>query len=616
MNTLLLDVTWISYPDKSLAAFFAPQSMRYLQEAGESTFVSPMSQWPQLAHWLDPDLPGQMKGMGNPVIHAIYGPTELFLYGVRFLILSFDWSAGTFKYVDYASVLKASGLGGDRFFEACVLAGFEGHSSTTLPSLSSTPNGASSHSFQNYIDARSGTSSDIATLLGGSESPKFQAFARETAFLRLNLILDLKAETRPFQRDLQGQISVASSPALDIKLPEYIYWLISNGTLSPQVINAFLSGSILETTPLVDSIAYHKLLSDLIDMRSRSIALLAQAMPPAAATKSVSTYRWYEPTQAVPVTHTTFKTFSKSCGGRSFVPNADIEEEMKRQNLAPLPSSISPNDPQAHVVFLQHLSLPFVVSVLEHAPKNYTAPPPHSTQPVFPHEILASVLTLTLEIYQYIGMGRSLNDLGKALKLVAPEHAAEAFAFLELLRSSHINGQALHPSTPESENDPELSLISRVFSIIGMKLTEKWAGPIDRELMAFNSLLRAVYRTARNVVEMSLVSITQSGRVTIATEYPHIAAKLPFFQESNTALGVVVSSFLLEEASDFQKRFAKIPSLKDDLLRGYAFWKDVQRMIESLQTSKATATKNLLPQELVDLFKSASQRLDTAFASL
>jgi len=596
--------------------------MRYLQEAGESTFVSPMSQWPQLAHWMDPELPIQMNGGNSPVIHAIYGPTELFLYGARFVILSFDWTACTFKYVDYASVLKASGLGGDRFFEACVLAGFEGQSSTALP-YSGASGGPSAlqqqqqqHSFRMYVDARAGSTPDVATLLGGIDSPKFQSFSRSAAFVRLNLIIDLKAETRPFQRDLQSQINITNSPALDTKMPEYIYWLLSNGTISSQVLNFFLSGSILETTPLVDSPEYHKLLSDLIDMRSRSIALLAQAMPPAAATKSISTYRWYEPTHAIPIPHTTFKTFSKSCGARSFVPNTDIEEEMKRQNLAPLPSTISPNDPQAHIVYLQHLTIPFVLSALEHAPKSYNAPAPHANQPVLPHELLASVLSLTLEIYQYIGMGRSLNDLGKALKLVAPEHAAEAFAFLELLRSSHMHGQILHELTPAADHDPELSLISRVFSIVSMNLTDKWAGPIDRELMAFNSLLRAVYRTARNVVEMSLVSITHAGRITRAIEYPHIAAKLPFFQESNTALGVVVSSFLLEEPADFQKRFSKIPSLKADLHRGYAFWKDVQTMVESLQASKSPATKNFLPQELIVLFKSASQRLETAFSAL
>jgi hypothetical protein len=594
--------------DKSLASFFAPQAMSYLEEGGHAAFAAPMMSWPQLAHWMDPDLAPQMGPVARPLIHAIYGPTELLLYGARFLILSMDWAAGTFSYVEYTQVLKASGLSGERFFEACVLAGFDGVSSTMLPSTSipsSTSTLPSDH-FKAYLEARSPAASDIISLLGGPDSPKLTYYRKSAALVRLYLILDLKGETRPYQRELQSQIQITKSPALEIKFPETAYWLMGNGAISSQVLSAFLSGALLETTPLADSASYRKLLNDLVDMRARSIALLAQTMPSEIASKTVVSYRWYEPSQAVPINHFHFKTFAKTCGARSFIPSIEIDEEIRKQNLLPLPAS-----PAA---ILPHITLPFVLSAIENGPKSYNAPMPMPSMINAPREIQATTLALALELYQYVG-SRSLTDLGKALKLASPIHSSEAFIFLELLRNGHIHGQPLHPSTPAADNDPELSLISRVFSLISMDLTEKWAGPIDRELMAFNSLVRAVYRTARNVVEMSLYSITQAGRLTVPTEYPNISRHMPFFQESNTALGVVVSSFLLEETPDFNQRFAKIPSVKQDLLRGFSLWKDLQKIVEQLQASKAMAIKVILTPEFLSAFQAASERLATAFAS-
>jgi hypothetical protein len=582
--------------------------MSYLEEGGHAAFAAPMMSWPQLAHWMDPDLAPQMGPVARPLIHAIYGPTELLLYGARFLILSMDWAAGTFSYVEYTQVLKASGLSGERFFEACVLAGFDGVSSTMLPSTSipsSTSTLPSDH-FKAYLEARSPAASDIISLLGGPDSPKLTYYRKSAALVRLYLILDLKGETRPYQRELQSQIQITKSPALEIKFPETAYWLMGNGAISSQVLSAFLSGALLETTPLADSASYRKLLNDLVDMRARSIALLAQTMPSEIASKTVVSYRWYEPSQAVPINHFHFKTFAKTCGARSFIPSIEIDEEIRKQNLLPLPAS-----PAA---ILPHITLPFVLSAIENGPKSYNAPMPMPSMINAPREIQATTLALALELYQYVG-SRSLTDLGKALKLASPIHSSEAFIFLELLRNGHIHGQPLHPSTPAADNDPELSLISRVFSLISMDLTEKWAGPIDRELMAFNSLVRAVYRTARNVVEMSLYSITQAGRLTVPTEYPNISRHMPFFQESNTALGVVVSSFLLEETPDFNQRFAKIPSVKQDLLRGFSLWKDLQKIVEQLQASKAMAIKVILTPEFLSAFQAASERLATAFAS-
>jgi hypothetical protein len=601
--------------------------MTYLQESNEQVFVAPMNNWAQLAHWLDPESLPQMPLL-RPAIHAIYGPTELLLYGVRFLILSFDWAASTFTYVELPSILKASGLSSDRFFEACVLAGFDGVGSTVLDGSSlpltstvsssgagnSSPAPTATDSFKQYIDARASGAADISILLG-PDTPRLTNFNKNCAVIRLSLIFDLKGDTRPFARDVLSQMSaIRGIPGFNAMMPEAIYWLLTSGTISPQVINVFLSGAMVETTPLVDSPSYHKVLDDLLEMRSRTLSLLAAAMPSHLLTKDVFTLRWYEQDKpSVPMPHAQFKGFSRTCGARWFISSAEIASELKRREI--IPATQTSLQQTAPSTILHNLSLPFVLSTLENN-KNVTPSPPEKGVITPGYELYASVIGLTLEIYQYVAFGRALTDFGKTLKEMSPVHAAESFIFLELFRAGHIHGQPLHPSTPLSENDPELSLISRVFSMISMELTEKWSGPIDRELMAFNSLLRATYRTARNLMEMALVSITQAGRIAPSLEYPVISRLLPFNQESNTCLGVVVTSFLLEERTDFMQRFSKIPTLKQDLQRGYAFWKDVVKAIGILQTSNQPSLKALLTPELVALLASSSERLASSFSTL
>lgn len=569
-----------------------------------------MQTWPQLAHWLEPETV-HPHIPSRPVIHAIYGPTELLLYGVRFLILSFDWHAGTFQYVEYGSILKAAALPSERFFEACVLAGFEGIPHILLNQVGQNGNtGAIEVPFASYLEARANGAVDVATLLGGAESPKSALYARNAALVRSYLILDLFLNTRPFQRDFMANLALLRRvPGFDVMMPESIYGLISAGAISPQVPNVFLSGVMVETTPLVDSPSYRKLLDDLLQMRSRTLALFAHALPASVRSKNIVTWRWFDAENQVTMPHAQFASFSRSAGLRCFVTSEEIEGELKRRDL--LPHAPTPTNP-----YIQHLSLPFILATLD-ANKAAAAPPaPSQANPTMVHELQASILALTLEIYQYVAYGRSLNDIGLALKEVAPAFAPEAFIFLELLRYRHIHGEPLHPSTPVAENDPELMLITRIFSMVPMTLTEKWLGPIDRELTAFNSLLRATYKTARNVAEMCLVSLMQAGRVIPPHDYAAISKRLPWFQESSTALGVVVSSFLLEESSAFNTRFSKLSAVKDDLKRGYAFWKNVEKTIEVLSQSTSPSVKAYLTPQLLDLFKSAGQRLNTAFAPL
>lgn len=77
-------------------------------------------------------------------------------------------------------------------------------------------------------------------------------------------------------------------------MPSDIYFCISQGIISTQVINPLLQGELIEVPPLVDSQEYRKILDDLIDIRSRTLALLIYPLHYEFLSKPVKTLRWFD----------------------------------------------------------------------------------------------------------------------------------------------------------------------------------------------------------------------------------------------------------------------------------------------------------------------------------
>lgn len=51
--------------------------------------------------------------------------------------------------------------------------------------------------------------------------------------------------------------------------------------------------------------------------------------------------------------------------------------------------------------------------------------------------------------------------------------------------------------------------------------------------------------------------------------------RLPYFEEANTAMGLVLKSFLVEQNTDLKQRFPNCTNPIDDLKRGIQFWDEV-----------------------------------------
>jgi len=172
--------------------------------------------------------------------------------------------------------------------------------------------------------------------------------------------------------------------------------------------------------------------------------------------------------------------------------------------------------------------------------------------------------------YQFTPYGKALQ---KALS-VTPSSATfqeEIVTALELIRMNVLNNKFYNkipyikpgtklsspvtlstPSTPNKEGNDikeHINLISRVASLlhISFKSMVVWKGPLDLELLRFNSFMKAVTRSLRNLCEMILLSMTMNenaGKSDTNLEVLGAGIKLPFLLDANTANGIITKNYL------------------------------------------------------------------------
>jgi len=221
---------------------------------------------------------------------------------------------------------------------------------------------------------------------------------------------------------------------------------------------------------------------------------------------------------------------------------------------------------------------------------------------------------------------RQLTVYGKALvagstsPLLADGFQDEALLVVELLRHGYLNSNRLNlipsPSIPQDLHSKQLTLLSRVFTLLSMRFRpdKAWEGEIDQDLMAFNSIVKALHRSLRNLFEMVTLSIFLRHKSIVApSQYAPLSARLPFLQESNTALGIVFKAFIfnqhLRNAAGLSAAFPSCLCPFDDILKAFRFWHQVLRIVKNMKL------QNLITQELFDEFQSANAFLAERLAS-
>jgi hypothetical protein len=230
----------------------------------------------------------------------------------------------------------------------------------------------------------------------------------------------------------------------------------------------------------------------------------------------------------------------------------------------------------------------------------FSQQPPNNSSDVYStqDELHCGVVGHALAELGYISGNGELSLFGKALSQVdsvayGEGYQDELLLVLELLRRNAITATKLgmlphRISCKAFPHEKEVLLLSRVFSILSMKFykDKTWEGEIDHDLMGFNSITKSMSRSLRNLFEMQLLNIFLRHKSNIPyNQYAHLSIRLPFYEESNTGLGIVLKAFLVDGCRDPSVLTAHFPSCPDpyaDLQRGIHFWNQIMKMLRIL----------------------------------
>mmetsp|Transcript_6988 Transcript_6988/g.8678 ORF Transcript_6988/g.8678 Transcript_6988/m.8678 type:complete len:275 (+) Transcript_6988:457-1281(+) len=208
-----------------------------------------------------------------------------------------------------------------------------------------------------------------------------------------------------------------------------------------------------------------------------------------------------------------------------------------------------------------------------------------------------------------------------ALSFVSPNYQPYALLVLDLLHYKNLSGNPFNftdlKHLPNITEDSNILLISRVLSVLPMnfKKDSAWTGLVDHDLLAFNCILKALGRSIRGLFEMVLLGILIRTKVQIEhSRYASISQRLPFYQENNTALGIVAKEFLMNEQANSKNSIAeKYPcclSPVEDLKKGIQFWNEIVLMVKEL------GSQNLIDEGALAQFVSADAFLKKRQSSL
>jgi hypothetical protein len=578
--------------EKNISLPFIHNVLKYFKDHNVEYFRAPYLTWSQLS-WLAPPKQNLMD--------ATFGGLELLLYGVLRLIIDIDFEHRTFDWVDTKLVLVNLALSSDEFLDACILAGFD--YCVTFPPLLEQQ-----FSFRYACEMVKNFKTGYAAVRQYATHPSVQKLGYMDLFLRARCIVRhhpiflTSCVCEPMMKE--------SSPndlheVVGPRLPNDLYFLLSQGVVLPQVINNLTTGVLLEAPPNVDSEEYRRMLNELADLREKTLGLLTGVLHDHFSSKRISSARWYDFNPEYEPQRITYLRSLQATGYR--LPHSEIAAELAKLGRG------------------DAVLIPSVVAI--QAARASVASP--ATSESGSADVLTNSSELTYSILLHLLVMRQFltadpqhlpTVLGKSLEDVPAQFQEEALLILELIKYNFITSSKLtlvspaptvtHTPAEESHaHKKEITFITRILSVLPMRVNDQpWSGALDHDLMGFHEIVKALYRSLRNALEMTLLSLFLSHKTQLdPKEYSRIAFQLPFFQQNSTAMGITVKHFLLgnEPVANLQSKFPNCTDLAGDLNNAYAFWAEIIRVTSFLSEC------DVLPEELRNQFTAADTFLQS-----
>ncbi|KAL8842147.1 MAG: hypothetical protein Q9176_002840 [Flavoplaca citrina] len=537
-----------------------------LHKHGIPFTVAPYSALAQLAYF---------EKHPDGFVDAIYGPAELFLYGVDKIITKFELAHqpydplergnvkktpqlapenSDFLWINRGNCLEALGRVSSSVFDnALLLAG-----SKTLRSFPPTNKPGKTYSFRDTVNLLMGSGGNVSTICNQyADDEEVQRldylgrYKQAMAGIRHHVVITSEGDIETLDKnnaphdlhDCVGQ-----------RLPEELNMYLSRGMIRPRVLNWLASGTILILAPYDggDSKVYQNLVRQQLEpLRRQTLSLLADSLNRYYQRKEITTKYCFDSNSLSSVN---IKDLLPSPKDSINAWNVKEDTMLDRRQTLGKQSQDLPLG-----------SLSFALRSLQDA--NYAATtiiPPTKGQKRQPlrtrAEICANAIWRFLQLRGYVDRQHQLTAWGKVLdsmlSIAGPQAQQEKAALLavELMRFGLLNADTMfsaYSGAPSRSNDIDkrnCMLVSRV-ACLGRLIHQPrgYSGPLSRHILAYHSMVSAVQASLRDMLEICLVTMFLEGGVDREREdWMDIALQLPLFDEDSCALGVMMLHYLDE----------------------------------------------------------------------
>jgi len=578
--------------------YFIFQHMRY---RGCEVFQAPYFAGTQLVHFAE-----------QGAVQAVFGPPGLLLFGLTKAIINIDFQNVVFDWIDLERILDKWSLNREQFVDACMLAGTE--YCLTFPYLQVDQvarfnfdvavNVAKQAPLVRWMD----TFPEVPTQ--EIKADHMEGYCVCKLLIQSSPVYHVKENVvRPFSSS--GVVPSDYPAVLGALLPNSLYFLIVSGVLSAKLPQALAKGEWLDKSqPLVDTQEYRQLLADVSDYRQRALGLIARHLPPYFRTKRILCKAFWE--------HLQNRRSCDSGSNRRYLQpekmqdvirwniNAtNVAQELDRQGIKKVDFKFCLAWHANEV--LQEGPLIKDLGRCGHIPENNRG---NDTK-----AISAIVHFMLLEHLGLIAEDGAMTVLGDVLKDSPRQLQEPCLVALEMMKFGILSGepfeaaerpfpeQVRYPQPPVDSNTRSLLLLSRVMSLVPMKLRHgMWNADVDFDLAAFHSLVRLVKRVLRYLTEASLGSILLKNlhRVTLLPESLLCASApgesveddsrgvLPTFMLPRACMGIVCLFFLKYEGDavsfprELVQRFPCCSRPMEDLATAFLFWDDLKRCVRKI----------------------------------
>jgi hypothetical protein len=584
----------------------------HLRSKGYECLNAPYFAGAQLAHFAE-----------RGVVQTVFGPPGLLLYGVQSVVIHINFPQNIFDWVDLEAVLQKWQISRDQFVDACMLAGTEycltypylnlGHFQPAAP-------GRFNFDAAVYIIKQAPLINWMQTFpTEDMKNDHVDGYCICKVLVQSSPILHLTDRTiRPFGSGMSSgppvQVPRDFKDIMGEKLPDSLYYLLLNGLISHKLPQALAKGEWTDKSqPLVDTMEFRSLLMELTDYRQVSLGLLARHLHDGFKNKRILCKAFWDPyqiRQGLPGNEGNLPAEARlitpkiTQGLRWHITRESVMAEMQRQGVDYVDFKFCL---QWHAREY-NTDGPLVTGIRENGP-------PWSSNDM--HSLSALVHLMVLEHLELIASeDGGMTHLGNVLKDTPKQLQEPCLVALEMLKFGVLNGepfdaadptrpfppQVAYPTQPVSPETKGMLLLSRVMSLVPMKLkNDMWNADVDFDLAAFHSLVRILKRALRQLVEASLGSILlkELARVKLLPpgfmcaspakdNHMQTPALLPTFMLPRACMGIVVNYFLKyrgDPASFVKNATAQFPCCVQpivDLKLAFQFWEDLKRCIEAI----------------------------------